>query len=161
MNPDTHDTRPYRPSVGAVLRRPDGLLLMAERIDLDGVWQLPQGGIDPGESPEQALWRELGEELGFARPRELCRIVGSAPPTRYEYPPTTRSALTARYRGQEQTMYLLDFTGGDADFRLDAHTEPEFQSIRWCTLAQARELIWVYKAGLLEALVAALPGELG
>ncbi len=157
----THDPRPYRPSVGAVLRRPDGLLLMAERIDHDGIWQFPQGGIDPGESPEQALWRELGEELGFASPEALCTIVGSAPPTRYEYPPTTRSSLTERYRGQEQVMFLVDYSGTDADFRLDAHTEPEFKSIRWCTLATARELVWIYKAGLLETLVDALPGEFG
>ncbi len=151
------DTRGYRPAVGAVLRRADGLLLMAERIDLADVWQFPQGGVEPGESHEEALWRELGEELGLEAPREACAIVGRARPTRYEYPPTVSDELSARFRGQEQVMYLLDFHGVDEDFQLDAHEIPEFKRVRWCTLEEARATIWSVKSELLEALARDVP----
>jgi len=130
---------------------------MAERIDYDDVWQFPQGGIEAGESPEDALWRELGEELGLANPRQTCSIVGRSKPTRYDYPVDAPWEHAKRWRGQEQVMFLLEFTGDDRDFDLDAFYEPEFKSVRWCSLSEARELIWPIKSGLLEALVSAMP----
>jgi putative (di)nucleoside polyphosphate hydrolase len=149
--------RPYRANVGAVIRRDDGRILMAERIDRPGAWQFPQGGVEPGESLEAAMWRELGEELGLSPPQHTCRLVAAAPAVRYSFPPGERGHLAKRYAGQEQTLFLLAFTGRDADFRLDAHPHPEFRAIRWVWPEEALELIWEVKRPVFQAMLHQMP----
>ena len=131
---------PYRPNVGAALFNRDGLVLVARRADLPNaeggpeVWQLPQGGIDEGEDPRQAVLRELREEVGTDR----AEIVGEHPDwLSYDLPPHLLGrALGGRYRGQRQRWFALRFTGTDADIRLDRDPHPEFDAWKWIELSE-------------------------
>ncbi len=131
---------PYRPNVGAALFNRDGLVLVARRADLPnaegrpGIWQLPQGGIDDGEDPRQAVLRELREEVGTDR----AEIVGEHPDwLSYDLPPHLLGrALGGRYRGQRQRWFALRFTGTDADIRLDLDPHPEFDAWKWIELSE-------------------------
>ena len=140
----------YRPNVGGILRRRDGHILLCERIDIPGTWQLPQGGVDPGETLEEALWRELGEELGLDAPRRTCRILDVGPALRYDFPADSRSQLSRRFRCQEQTLFLLEFTGTDDSFCLDADQRPEFSAFEGVFPRDALEKIWPPKRVVLE-----------
>ena len=141
----------FRPNVGAVLRNPEGLVLLGERLDMPDAWQLPQGGVHKGEPLEEALFRELGEELGLDNPRALCRLLAQGPTIPYRFPPSFTGKITRRYAGQEQTLFLLDFLGSDADFDLDAHTSPEFAALQWVTPTQALALLWEVKRPIFSA----------
>jgi len=145
----TRDSLPYRPNVGAILRRHDNLVLMCERLAPRGIWQFPQGGIDPGESPVDTLWRELTEELGLVRPEERCELVGQGPAVNYDFPADYADPIARRYRGQNQTLFLLDFHGTDDDFDLQLHVAPEFASFGWYSVAEAHSLLWEFKRGVL------------
>ncbi len=115
----------YRPNVAVILRHPDGRILIGERNDLPGVWQFPQGGIVPGETPDEALVREIREEISL----EPCdyQVVGRRGPYRYEFP----EGLTKRgFGGQEQMYFLADFVG-DENRILTATEEPEFRATQW------------------------------
>lgn len=144
----------YRENVGAILRRADGKLMLAQRPG-DG-WQLPQGGVEAGESPEETLWRELGEELGFAEPQRVARIVGVGPPIRYDFPEGSTWRIARTYRGQEQTLFMLDFWGGPEDFRLDHHHTPEFVDVAWFELEEAVARMWALKRHILTGTLEAL-----
>jgi putative (di)nucleoside polyphosphate hydrolase len=148
---------PYRPNVGAMLRRSDGLILIAERINMPGQWQFPQGGVDKGESLEEALWREVEEELGLCPMRDYCTILGQGPGVRYDFPPELKTRITKKYSGQDQTLFVLGFEGKDSDFVLDHHHKPEFQAIRWVTPREAIDAMWAIKRPILEQTIAALP----
>src|ERR1700722_17440882 len=96
----------YRPNVAAIVRNAAGLILVCERIDIAGAWQFPQGGIDSGESPRQALEREMVEELAL-RP-EHNQILGQKGPYRY----LIREGKTKKgYHGQDQEYFLLQLRG--------------------------------------------------
>ena len=124
---------PYRPNVGAVLFNRDGLVLVARRADLPnaegpaGGWQLPQGGIDEGENPREAVLRELAEEIGTDR----AEVIGEHDAwLTYDLPPELIGvALKGRYRGQRQRWFALRFTGEDRDIRLDLDPHPEFDAL--------------------------------
>ena len=130
---------PYRPNVGAALFNRDGLVLVARRADLPnaegapGVWQLPQGGIDAGEDPREAVLRELREEVGTDR----AEIIAEHPDwLSYDLPPHLLGrALGGRYRGQRQRWFALRFTGSDDEIRLDRDPHPEFDAWKWLPLA--------------------------
>jgi putative (di)nucleoside polyphosphate hydrolase len=116
----------YRPNVAAILQREDGKILVCERINIKGAWQFPQGGVDDGETAEQALFRELQEEIGVRR--ELLEVLSTRGGYRYAFP---KGRLKyGIYAGQEQTYYLCRYTGTDADIDLCA-THQEFASFRW------------------------------
>jgi putative (di)nucleoside polyphosphate hydrolase len=140
---------PYRHNVGAVLFNAHGLVLVARRADLphlpdlSGAWQLPQGGIDPGEDPRSALMRELREEIGTDR----AEIIGEHPDwLTYDLPQHLIGlALGGRYRGQKQRWFALRFTGADADIKLDNATHPEFDAWRWAPLADLPALAVSFK----------------
>jgi putative (di)nucleoside polyphosphate hydrolase len=134
--------RPYRPNVGALLRDSEGRFLLGERIDRPGSWQFPQGGVDPGESPEEALWRELGEELGLEEPRSVCRVLGVGPTMCYDFPPSMKTEIARRYRGQEQTLFLLEFFGSKEGIQLDRDSLPEFRAVTWVPVEEMLERIW-------------------
>jgi putative (di)nucleoside polyphosphate hydrolase len=147
---------PYRSNVGAVLFNRDGLVLVARRADLPDVegppggWQLPQGGIDPGEDPRSAVLRELAEEIGTNR----AEVIGEHPEwLTYDLPPDLLGiALGGRYRGQRQRWFALRFTGTDADIRLDLDPHPEFDAWRWVELRQLPALAVSFKRKIYEAL---------
>jgi putative (di)nucleoside polyphosphate hydrolase len=147
---------PYRDNVGAVLFNPAGLVLVARRADLlnaegaAGGWQLPQGGMDPGEDPRAAVLRELAEEIGTDR----AEILAEHPEwLSYDLPPALiGKALGGRYRGQRQRWFALRFLGEDADIRLDLDPHPEFDAWRWVRLAELPSLAVGFKRPIYEVL---------
>lgn len=142
----------YRPCVGLVLINREGLVFLGERRGSPGdVWQMPQGGIDPGETPAQAAWRELHEEAGTDRAELVAESRGW-----YAYDlPEHRipRAWGGGYRGQTQKWFAFRFTGDDADIDLDRHV-PEFARWRWATPAEAVRLVWFIKRPVYRAVFA-------
>jgi putative (di)nucleoside polyphosphate hydrolase len=123
---------PYRPCVGVMLATPDGRVFVGERHDLPGAWQMPQGGIDKGETVREAGLRELHEETGVA-PHLVTVEAETRGWHRYDLPDDLiGKAWGGRFRGQEQKWVLLRFHGTDADIDI-ATRHPEFS--RWCWLA--------------------------
>ncbi len=120
----------YRPNVGIILLNSKNEVFWGKRVKQHS-WQFPQGGIKHGESPEQAMLRELWEEVGL-RP-EHVRIVGRTREwLRYEVPDQwVRRDLRGNYRGQKQIWFLLRLVGRDCDVSLRATTHPEFDAWRW------------------------------
>ncbi len=151
------NTLPYRPNVGAVLFNRTGLVLVARRADLPnaeapaGGWQLPQGGIDEGEDPRQAVLRELAEEIGTDR----AEVIGEHDHwLTYDLPAELIGvALKGRFRGQRQRWFALRFTGEDSDIRLDLDPHPEFDAWRWVMLSELPGLAVPFKREIYEVLV--------
>ncbi|WP_137126439.1 RNA pyrophosphohydrolase [Roseomonas sp. HF4] len=147
---------PYRANVGAVLFNPGGLVLVARRADLPnaegapGGWQLPQGGMDEGEDPAVAVFRELEEEIGTAR----AEILAEHPRwLTYDLPGhLVGKALGGKYRGQRQKWFALRFTGADRDIRLDLDPHPEFDAWRWAPLGDLPGLAVAFKRAIYEDL---------
>ncbi|NNE79028.1 MAG: RNA pyrophosphohydrolase [Silicimonas sp.] len=136
---------PYRPCVGVVLANKDGLIFTGERMDTPGAWQMPQGGIDPGETPEDAALRELEEETGVAP--ALVTVEAAHPDlVLYDLPDHLVGKLwKGRYRGQEQRWFLLRFKGTDTDIDI-ARDHREFSRWRWSTPDQVLRDIVPFKA---------------
>lgn len=146
----------YRPCVGIALFNMDGKVFVGERIDSPGHWQMPQGGIDPGESVEQALWRELHEEVGTNK-AEILKIAET--PLRYDLPEDLRQKLwRSRYQGQEQTWVALRFTGEESDINLNAHNPAEFRAWKWVDFQATPDLIIPFKRETYLKVVALFKG---
>ena len=134
------DKEGYRPNVGIILANARDEVFWGKRVN-QHAWQFPQGGIQRGESPERAMYRELGEEVGL-KP-EHVRILGRTRSwLRYEVPERWRrgrrgaegagpGAPRGRYRGQKQIWFLLRMVGRDCDVCLRAGGKPEFDAWRW------------------------------
>jgi putative (di)nucleoside polyphosphate hydrolase len=135
----------YRPGVGIMLLNGEGLVFVGRRIDMPAglaAWQMPQGGIDRGETPRQAALRELKEEVGTDKAEILAE---STVWHHYELPPEIAGRMwKGRYRGQRQKWFALRFTGSDAD--IDPATEhPEFDAWEWVAPERLPELIVPFK----------------
>jgi putative (di)nucleoside polyphosphate hydrolase len=115
----------YRSNVAAILRNAAGKILICERLGVPGAWQFPQGGIDGTETPEEALIREVWEEVGV--PAEQLHIVSRRGPFRYVY---DNGRIKRGFHGKEQLYFLCDFTGADDDIDVNVKS-PEFQAYRW------------------------------
>lgn len=153
MSSTAYENRPYRPGVGALIFNDDGLVFVARRIDTPvEAWQLPQGGIDDGEDPADAVLRELEEEIGTRN----VKIIGPARQWRhYDLPAELADRVwRGRFRGQRQMWYALRFTGVEDDIRLDASGHPEFDAWRWISLDQLPALAIDFKRQLYADLVA-------
>lgn len=121
---DQPDIR-YRRNVAAILRNGSGKILIGERVDRDGAWQFPQGGVDGEETLEQALARELWEEI--AVPASAYKIIESKGPYYYLF---GNGKIVKGFHGKEQYYFLADFKGTAS--QIDPKTEhPEFRSVRW------------------------------
>ena len=124
------DREGYRPNVGIILVNQKNEVFWGKRIR-EHAWQFPQGGIKQGESPVQAMFRELHEEVGL-KPDHV-RILGRTREwLRYDVPDTfIRRESRGHYRGQKQIWFLLRMLGRDHDVQLRATAHPEFDAWRW------------------------------
>ncbi len=124
------DSDGFRPNVGIILANDQGQLLWARRIGQDA-WQFPQGGISKGESPEDALYRELHEEVGL-RPEHVDVIACTRGWLRYRLPERyIRKGQKPLCIGQKQKWFLLRMLADDGDISFDQGDKPEFDSWRW------------------------------
>ncbi len=154
------DPKRYRPCVGVMLVNAAGQAFVGKRIDnKEGDWwQMPQGGVDPGEDLEPAALRELGEEVGVGP--EHIALIGRLPGELfYDLPPELVGKLwKGRYKGQRQTWFLARFTGTEADIVLDRHSHPEFCEYRWVDPALLPELIVPFKREVYQTVVEGFRG---
>ena len=124
--------RPYRPCVGIMLINRDNLVLVAQRIDqVAEAWQMPQGGVDEGETPRQAALRELKEEIGTDRAKIIAETEEWI---HYDLPRDLADKVwNGRFRGQTQKWFAMRFLGNDSDINL-ATARPEFIEWKWIPL---------------------------
>jgi putative (di)nucleoside polyphosphate hydrolase len=149
-------TLPYRNGVGICLFNAQGLVLVAERRDRRGAWQMPQGGVNKEEDTKKAALREMKEEIGT----DNARIIGKLPEKlRYEFPDWLQNRrmshdsngsviFRGKYRGQEQQWFALRFLGQDSEIDLSGEHDtelPEFVAWKWVELEQIPELIVPFK----------------
>lgn len=135
---------PYRACVGVVLQNRQGLIFTGERVDTPGAWQMPQGGIDNGESDEQAALRELREETGVP-PELVSQVAITDGWITYDLPDHLVVKLwQGRYRGQKQKWVLLAFSGSDKDIEI-VQSHQEFARWRWSTQNQVLSDIVPFK----------------
>jgi putative (di)nucleoside polyphosphate hydrolase len=124
------DADGFRPNVGIVLSNAQGQVLWARRIGQQS-WQFPQGGIDKGENPEQALYRELEEEIGL-KPQDVQIIACTRRWLKYRLPDQYRRRDSeAHFVGQKQKWYLLRITAADESICVKNGEKPEFDEWRW------------------------------
>lgn len=151
---------PYRPCAGVMLVNRDGLVFVGQRLDtVLEAWQMPQGGIDPGEDPLDAAWRELWEETGVAR--DHAELVATAPDElTYDLPDDLIGKVwKGKWRGQRQRWFLFRFSGEDADVNI-ATAEPEFRAWRWAAPADLPDIIVPFKRDLYRQLLEIFAEEL-
>ena len=160
--PDAPDPR-YRPCVGIAVFNAANTVFIGQRQGgpehvADGFeWQMPQGGIDPGESPLEAAIREIYEETGITSITLLGQVSGWLT---YDLPAKiAHTAWKGRYRGQTQKWFAFRFTGKNSEINIStpgggAH-KPEFVDWRWERLQRTPELIIPFKRPVYEAVVAA------
>ena len=138
----------YRPCVGVMLVNMDGRVFVGQRIDSqDEAWQMPQGGIDPGEEEKEAAFRELGEETGIS-PDHVEIIAKARDEHLYDLPPELVGKLWGgKFRGQRQTWFLARFLGSDSDIDI-ATPHPEFSEWKWIDPEALPDVIVPFKRKL-------------
>jgi putative (di)nucleoside polyphosphate hydrolase len=151
-SPEAARAEGYRPGVGVMLLDPQNRVFVGRRIDMAGDnWQMPQGGIDRGESPSAAALRELKEEIGTDKAEFLAESAGWL---RYDVPHgIARRAWQGRYRGQMQKWFAMRFTGTDRDIDV-ATAHPEFNAWKWVPAADLPALIVPFKRQLYRDILA-------
>ncbi len=157
------DVDGFRPNVGIILCNQDGLLFWGRRLG-QNAWQFPQGGIQQGETPEQALYRELCEEVGLL-PTDVEILGFTKGWLRYRLPPRlVRPRNGPLCICQKQVGYLLRLLNDDQAVRLDACDHPEFDRWRWVDYWYPIRKIVAFKRGVYRRALAELapvlfPGE--
>jgi putative (di)nucleoside polyphosphate hydrolase len=143
------DREGFRPNVGIILCNAKDEVFWGKRIR-EHSWQFPQGGIKRGETPEQAMYRELHEEIGLLP--EHVRILGRTRGwLRYEVPSHwIKREWRGSYRGQKQIWFLLRLVGRDSDVSLRASSHPEFDAWRWHNYWVPLESVIEFKRGVYE-----------
>ncbi len=143
---------PYRAGVGVMLLNGDGKVFTGQRLDSKlEAWQMPQGGIDPGETPVETAFRELAEETGVTK----AEVVAEAKDwLYYDLPDDLIGTIwKGRFAGQRQKWFAMRFLGTDADIDI-ATAHPEFRSWRWSTLDELADMIVPFKRDLYAAVLA-------
>ena len=160
---------PYRRGVGLCIFNAQGLVLMAERRDRRGAWQMPQGGVQKDEDAALTALREMKEEVGT----DNARIIAKLPEKlRYEFPDWSQNKRLGRdastgtvvfrgkYRGQEQEWFALLLLGQDSEIDLSgahdpetAQNGPEFVAWKWVGLAEVSQMIVPFKKPVYDVIV--------
>ena len=155
----SYESLPYRPCVGAMVLNRQGLVWLGRRSDIPNEegpghwWQMPQGGIDEGEDPGEAVLRELAEETSIRSVEIIAETPGWLT---YELPLHLLGvAWKGRYRGQKQKWFAMRFTGEESEIDLEppGH-KPEFDAWRWARMAELPELIVPFKRDVYRQIVA-------
>jgi putative (di)nucleoside polyphosphate hydrolase len=140
----------YRPNVGLMLIGPGRRIFVGRRLNQPDAWQMPQGGVDKGETPVEAACRELGEEVGTTRALLLRETRDWLT---YDVPVAIRPPhWKGRWRGQAQKWFALAFTGRDSDIDLAAHDQ-EFDAWRWSPPDDLLGAIVAWKRPVYEAVL--------
>lgn len=148
-----HDHLPYRPCVGIMLVNVHGKVFVGQRLDNKvEAWQMPQGGIDPGEDARTTALRELGEETGIET--HHVEIIARAKEEHfYDLPQELIGEIWGgKYRGQRQVWFLARFLGTDEDVNIKTR-HPEFRAWRWAEPETLPELIVPFKKKLYRDLL--------
>jgi len=140
----------YRPNVGLMLIGPERRVFVGRRLNQPDAWQMPQGGVDKGETPVEAAFRELGEEVGTTKALLLRE---SRDWVTYDVPVTMHPAhWKGRWHGQAQKWFALGFTGQDNDIDLGTHHQ-EFDAWRWVAAHELPSLIVPWKRPVYEVVL--------
>jgi putative (di)nucleoside polyphosphate hydrolase len=124
------DADGFRPNVGIILSDKNGRLLWARRVGGQDAWQFPQGGINTNERAEEALYRELMEEVGLSE--QDTKVLGATKGwLRYRLPKKLIRPKAPQCIGQKQKWFLLEFTGDESAINLNMHGKPEFDTWDW------------------------------
>ena len=144
------DAEGFRPNVGIILANAAGRLLWAKRVGMEA-WQFPQGGLNPGEIPEQALFRELREEIGLDR--DAVEILGVTREwLRYTLPQRyIRKGRIPLCIGQKQKWFALRLKAPDSAVRFDFGVPPEFDHWRWVDYWHPLKEVVPFKRAVYEA----------
>jgi putative (di)nucleoside polyphosphate hydrolase len=141
---DQIDAEGFRANVGIILCDARGLVLVGGRVGQEA-WQFPQGGIRHDESPEEAMFRELSEEIGL-RPEDVAVLGSTADWLRYHLPEKyMRRRMRPLCIGQKQRWFLLRLLSPDSVLRLDTTATPEFDRWRWVDYWQPLQDVIFFK----------------
>ena len=151
---------PYRANVGVMVLSKSGDVFVAQRLEhYANAWQMPQGGIDPGEGPAEAALRELEEETGI-NSSEVVILAETQNWISYELPPDLIPKLwNGKYRGQKQKWFLMRFLGEDTDIDIETE-EPEFSSWKWIAPSALPDAIVPFKRDVYVAVLEAFQSHL-
>lgn len=160
MTPSEIAALPYRPCVGVMLTNGNGDVFVGQRIDNDTpAWQMPQGGIDAGETPHEAALRELGEETGLPADSVIVESE-TADWVTYDLPHDIVPRIwKGRFKGQKQKWVLMRFTGTDDQINI-ATEHPEFSEWCWLPADQLVANIVPFKREVYEQVLAEFNGRL-
>lgn len=140
----------YRPNVGIVIVNSNNEVFWGKRIR-EHSWQFPQGGIKQGESPEEAMFRELHEEVGLL-PEHVQVLARTRDWLRYDVPKHwIKREWRSTYRGQKQIWFLLRLIGRDSDIDLRASGHPEFDAWRWARYWVQLDSVIEFKRGVYKS----------
>jgi len=141
---------PYRSNVGIMMVNEKGYVFVGQRLDNNqNAWQMPQGGIDAGEDPETAAYRELLEETGVKK-KDVRFVASSSQWLSYDLPEDLIPILwNGKFRGQKQKWFLFKFLGEDGDINI-ATKHPEFSKWKWISKESLLKEIVPFKKSVYE-----------
>ncbi|UWQ13848.1 RNA pyrophosphohydrolase [Aliiroseovarius sp. M344] len=164
MNPEDIAKLPYRPCVGIMLANREGKVFVGQRLDAPKLgtktaWQMPQGGVDDGEDPRDAVLRELWEETGVTQ--DLVQVEAEMPDwLPYDLPhDVVPRVWKGRFRGQKQRWFLVRFHGDDSAVNIETE-HPEFSQWAWMDPADVVANIVPFKRDIYAKVLDAFKGNL-
>jgi putative (di)nucleoside polyphosphate hydrolase len=144
----------YRSGVGIMLINRDKMIFVGKRIDNNSdAWQMPQGGIDIGESEDLAMFRELREETGISK-NDVIFLQKSSQYFYYDLPYKLQKKFWGgRYFGQKQRWYLLEFSGDGSSINLKTENHQEFSHWKWISKEKIINSIVFFKRDLYRSVI--------